>query len=77
MGGAIEALTVAVGQSGAVTALAAGIALWLRNRKPQERGKVTVSIEFPDGARVIVRADSVEDPAAVVAAAVEPWIQED
>jgi hypothetical protein len=74
MGGAVDALIVAVGQGGALSALAAGIALWLRNRRPGR--SLSVDLKLPDGSRLTVSGEGIDDPAAVVSAAVRPWVGE-
>lgn len=55
LGSMIEALTVAVGQGGAVTALASVVIAWIRRR----RGDEVVKITRPDGGSIEVRATHV------------------
>ncbi|NUR50733.1 MAG: hypothetical protein HOV71_21605 [Hamadaea sp.] len=73
LGGGWDALAVGVGSGGAATALATGIALWLRNRWRTPRGTVTVDIELPDGTTVHIGADGTAEPEKVVEAALRPW----
>ena len=55
LGGAVEALTVAVGQGGAVTALVSVLVVWIRRRV----GDVSVTLTRPDGTSISVDATHV------------------
>ncbi len=73
MGAAIEAISIALVPGGAVTILASGVALWLRRRAPGRPGRLGLRLELPDGTKLHVDAQGIEDVEAVVAAAVKPW----
>lgn len=66
--GLTEALTVAVGTGGAVTALAQALVVWAK----QPRGtRVRIRIVGSDGARTEVDIDRLADAEAVIRAAVQ------
>jgi hypothetical protein len=73
MGAAVEAISVALVPGGVATILATGVALWLRRRAPGRPGKLGLRLELPDGSKLDVNAEGVDDVEAVVAAALKPW----
>lgn len=55
LGPVLDALAVALGPAGAVTAFATGLIAWLRTR----RGEVTIKVTLPDGSSLELTAKRV------------------
>jgi hypothetical protein len=62
MGGLADALQVAAGNAGVLTALAASLTMWVRNR----RADVTIEVKHSDGRSVKVNAKRVPDDLATL-----------
>lgn len=77
MGSATDALVVAVGSGGAISALATSLGLWLSQLKSRPRAAVTVKITLPDKTVISVQADQADDPAAVIREALSSALQQE
>lgn len=62
MGGIADALIVALGAGGAVTALASSVSVWLEQR----RSDVSIEVSSPNGKKITVTAQRVSDPVALI-----------